>query len=52
MSNFLRLPAELVAPFAKLPTSSVSDAIDKLGLPGQVDGLLQCLPPGASAAKR
>ena len=39
MSGFKRLPAELVARFAKLPTSSVSDAIDKLGLPGQVDGL-------------
>lgn len=43
MSNFVRLPAELVARFAKLPTSSVSDAIDKLGLPGQVDGLLPML---------
>jgi 4-hydroxy-4-methyl-2-oxoglutarate aldolase len=39
MSHFERLPAEFIARFAKLPTSSVSDAIDKLGLPGQVDGL-------------
>jgi 4-hydroxy-4-methyl-2-oxoglutarate aldolase len=39
MSHFERLPTEFIARFAKLPTSSVSDAIDKLGLPGQVDGL-------------
>jgi 4-hydroxy-4-methyl-2-oxoglutarate aldolase len=39
MSGLEKPPAELVARFAKLPTSSVSDALDKLGLPGQVDGL-------------
>jgi 4-hydroxy-4-methyl-2-oxoglutarate aldolase len=39
MSGFERLPLEMITRFAKLPTSSVSDALDKLGLPGQVDGL-------------
>ena len=39
MSGFERLPPEMITRFAKLPTSSVSDALDKLGLPGQVDGL-------------
>jgi regulator of RNase E activity RraA len=37
--TFARLPAEILARFAALPTSSVSDALDKLGIPGQVDGL-------------
>jgi 4-hydroxy-4-methyl-2-oxoglutarate aldolase len=37
--SFSRLPAELLARFAGLPTSAISDALDKLGLPGQVDGL-------------
>jgi 4-hydroxy-4-methyl-2-oxoglutarate aldolase len=36
---FARLPPDILARFAKLPTSSVSDALDRLGLPGQVDGL-------------
>jgi regulator of RNase E activity RraA len=37
--SFERLPADLLARFARLPTSSISDALDRLGLPGQVDGL-------------
>lgn len=36
---FERLPADLISRFAALPTSAVSDALDRLGLPGQVDGL-------------
>ncbi|PZW48258.1 regulator of RNase E activity RraA [Humitalea rosea] len=39
MSAFERLSADVIARVAKLPTSAVSDALDKLGLPGQVDGL-------------
>jgi 4-hydroxy-4-methyl-2-oxoglutarate aldolase len=42
--SFSRLPAELLARFAGLPTSAISDALDKLGLPGQVDGLRPMLP--------
>ena len=40
---FDRLPADILARFAKLPTSCVSDACDKLGIPGQVDGLKSML---------
>jgi regulator of RNase E activity RraA len=39
MTPFQRLPEETIARFARLPTSSISDALDRLGLPGQVDGL-------------
>ena len=39
MTAFPRLPPDLLARFAKLPTSAISDALDRLGLPGQVDGL-------------
>lgn len=34
-----RLEAAILGRFARLPTSSISDALDKLGIPGQVDGL-------------
>jgi 4-hydroxy-4-methyl-2-oxoglutarate aldolase len=44
MSDFERLSADLVGRFAQLPTSAVSDALDRLGLPGQVDGLRPMLP--------
>jgi len=37
--GFPRLPAEVIAGFATIPTSSISDALDRLGLPGAVDGL-------------
>lgn len=39
MDAFPRLPPEVVAGFARLPTSALSDALDRLGLPGSVDGL-------------
>ena len=34
-----RLEPAILARFARLPTSSISDALDKLGIAGQVDGL-------------
>ena len=34
-----RLEAGILGRFARLPTSSISDALDKLGIAGQVDGL-------------
>lgn len=37
--SFERLPADLLARFARLPSSAISDALDKLGIAGQVDGL-------------
>jgi regulator of RNase E activity RraA len=37
--SFERVPAETRARFARLPTSSISDALDRLGIAGQVDGL-------------
>jgi regulator of RNase E activity RraA len=37
--SFERLPRAVLARFAQLPTSSLSDALDKLGIAGQVDGL-------------
>lgn len=38
-ASFERLPADVIAGFARLPTSAISDALDRLGLPGSVDGL-------------
>jgi 4-hydroxy-4-methyl-2-oxoglutarate aldolase len=46
---FRRLAAPILAAFAALPTSSVSDALDRLGLPGAVDGL-RPMSPGARVA--
>lgn len=43
---FRRLAAPILAAFAALPTSSISDALDRLGLPGAVDGL-RPMSPGA-----
>jgi regulator of RNase E activity RraA len=37
--SFERLPTDILARFAKLPSSAISDALDKLGIAGQVDGL-------------
>lgn len=39
MDAFPRLPPAVIAGCAKLPTSTLSDALDRLGLPGSVDGL-------------
>ncbi len=36
---FDRLAPDVIARFAKLPSSCISDACDKLAIPGQVDGL-------------
>ncbi|MCR0983708.1 RraA family protein [Roseomonas populi] len=47
--RFHRLPAPVLAGFAALPTSSISDALDRLGLPGSVDGL-RPMSPGARVA--
>ncbi|WP_338665164.1 hypothetical protein VQH23_08300 [Pararoseomonas sp. SCSIO 73927] len=47
--SFQRLPAATLAAFAALPTSSISDALDRLGLPGAVDGL-RPMSPGPRVA--
>jgi regulator of RNase E activity RraA len=39
MTAWTRLPAALLQGFAALPSSTISDALDRLGLPGSVDGL-------------
>ncbi len=44
MTSFARLSSDIIARFAGLPTSAISDALDRLGLPGQVDGLRPMLP--------
>jgi regulator of RNase E activity RraA len=43
MGAFERLPADVLARFARLPTSAVSDALDRLGMSYQVDGLVPML---------
>jgi regulator of RNase E activity RraA len=49
MTAFERLPPAILARFAALPSSAVSDALDRLGMPYQVDGLRPMLP-GARVA--
>ena len=47
LQGFRRLSGEVLRRFGRLPTSSLSDALDRLGLPGSVDGLR----PGSAGAR-
>jgi regulator of RNase E activity RraA len=49
MTEWTRLPADLIKGFAALPSSTISDALDRLGLPGSVDGL-KPMSPGVRIA--
>lgn len=49
MSDWSKLPREVLSRFAALPTSSLSDALDRLGLTGAVEGL-RPMTPGSRIA--